>query len=67
MYFWSLEWVQRILADVEDYRRGALGPVQDLEAGYLELLRVADGEKARWQAAQEARISDQVRREAGKR
>ena len=65
-FFWSLEWVQRVLADVEDYRRGSMGDVNDMEAPYLELLRVADSEKAKWKAEQEARIQEEVRKDSKK-
>jgi len=65
-FFWSMPWVQRILSDVEDYRRGSLGDVSDMESPYLDLLRVADAEKCSWKNEQEARISDEVKREAKK-
>lgn len=55
-YYRRLPWVQQILMDLEDYRRGALGNVMLLEAPYLELLRVADVEQSKWQQAQERQL-----------
>ena len=48
-----------VLADLEDYRRGALGSVWDLPAPHLQALRVADSEMAQWASYYEARIMEQ--------
>lgn len=50
--------VAMIYADVEDYRRGALGCVLDLEAPYVDYLRAAAGAIDHWQAKQQAQLSE---------
>jgi hypothetical protein len=44
--------VQDLLADLRDYKRGALGNVHDLEPPYLALLRIAESEYETWEADQ---------------
>lgn len=46
------------LTNLEDYRRGALGNVLDLDADLLDYLRVADSEMGAWRDAMEAQIAD---------
>lgn len=41
-----------MLAWLRDYKRGAMGPVQQLEAPLLDYLRVAEAEHETWEAAQ---------------
>ena len=38
----------QVMADVEDYKRGALGDVRQLPCVYLDLLRAAVSELATW-------------------
>jgi len=52
-YYRRQPWVQDVMQDLEDYRRGALGNVLLLPAPWLELLRAADREQSAWKAAQE--------------
>jgi len=40
--------VQEVTVWLHDYKRAALGPVQELEAPLLELLRHAEAEESRW-------------------
>jgi hypothetical protein len=47
-----------IYADVEDYKRGALGNVLDLEAPYLEYLRTSVASMSAWEAKQQANLYD---------
>lgn len=49
--------VNAIYADVEDYKRGALGNVLDLEAPHLEYLRAASGAMDKWHAKQQEQLS----------
>jgi len=44
--------VQSVLSWVADYRAGAMGPVQELEAPLLEYLRHVSAEEERWQERQ---------------
>jgi hypothetical protein len=50
--------VQQVRADLADYKRAALGRVQDLEVQYLDLLRIAEAEESAWEAEQTAQLSD---------
>ena len=43
-----------VLAWLRDYKRGAMGPVQQIEAPLLDCLRVAEAEHEAWEAAQMA-------------
>lgn len=58
-YYRRLPWVQQVLMDLEDYRRGSMGDVMRLEAPHLQLLRAADVEQSRWQSEQERQIAAQ--------
>lgn len=60
-YYWEQEPIQMVLADLADYRRGALGNVWDLPAPHLDLLRVADAEEAQWDAYNQARMMEKAR------
>lgn len=44
----------QVLAWLRDYKRGAMGPVQQIEAPLLDLLRVAEAEHEEWESAQYA-------------
>lgn len=46
--------VGQVLAWLRDYKRGAMGPVQQLEAPLLDYLRVAEAEHEAWESAQMA-------------
>jgi hypothetical protein len=46
--------VGEVLAWLRDYKRGAMGPVQQIEAPLLDCLRVAEAEHEAWEAAQMA-------------
>jgi len=59
-YYWELDAVHAVLADLEDYRRGALGNVLDLPFPHLAALRVADHEMAEWSAHYEAQIMSEA-------
>jgi hypothetical protein len=41
-----------VMMDLNDYKRGALGPVHRLSAPYLAYLRVAENEENAWEAEQ---------------
>ena len=45
------------MADLRDYKRGALGNVLELEPQYLDLLRVAESETGEWESAQTKAIT----------
>ena len=54
---WHLEAipdVTRVLHDLEDYRRGSLGPVGSLPAPLVDYLRIADGVQRQWADTGEA-------------
>jgi len=59
-YYYEMQWFQMVMADLEDYRRGAMGPVQDMEAPHLDLLRVAHAEKIVWEQENHRVVSDQM-------
>jgi len=42
--------VQELLSWLPDYKRGALGPVQELEAPLLQYLRIAEAAEDSWRA-----------------
>jgi hypothetical protein len=45
------------MADLRDYKRGALGNVLELEPQFLDLLRVAESEESAWESAQTKAIT----------
>jgi hypothetical protein len=55
-FYRRLPWVQEVLQDLEDYRRGALGNVLLLPAPWLALLRAADVEASAWKNEQEMQL-----------
>lgn len=57
-FYWEQMPVQMVLADLEDYRRGALGSVWDLPAPHLTLLRIADSEESQWSSYYHARMME---------
>jgi hypothetical protein len=44
--------VRQVIQFLQDYKRGALGPIWQIEAPLLEYLRVAEAEHARWESRQ---------------
>lgn len=46
-----------VLEALEDYRRGALGNVLDLDADLLDYLRIADAESTAWRNAMERQVA----------
>lgn len=60
-YYRRLPWVQDLLGDLEDYRRGAMGNVMLLPAPWLQLLRAADAESTAWQNQQEQQLAERDR------
>jgi len=52
--------------ELPDYRRGAMGNVQDLGAAHLMCLRVLDDELAQWSSYFEAKITSQAQSDASK-
>jgi len=49
---------------VGDYRRGALGNVDDMSAIRLELLRTLDSEMTEWKAENDYRVDQQCKSSA---
>lgn len=47
----SLEQVSSLMRDIDDYERGALGNVLDLEAPYRDYLRIGLAERGVWRDA----------------
>ena len=60
-YFQRLPWIRELSADVEDYRRGALGNVDEMSAVRLELFRVLDGEMGKWKSENDHRVEQQCK------
>lgn len=48
--------VQQVQRDLDDYDRGALGNVRELEAPYLEYLRAASKEREIWRSENERQM-----------
>lgn len=46
--------IERVLYDLEDYRRGSLGPIGQLPATLVDYLRLADATQRRWAEEGEA-------------
>lgn len=50
-WYWMSPEVQSVIDWLPDYKRGALGPVQHLEAPLLSYLRAAEAAEGAWQAS----------------
>ena len=59
-YCLALEPVMRVMGDLKDYQRGALGNVLDLPAPYLAALRAAESEMAAWQSEQDNQQAEAI-------
>jgi len=58
-YYANTRYYQSIRDDLEDYRRGAIGNVDDLAINRLAALRVLDRAEQHWQSDQEQNIREQ--------